>query len=584
MNKMKSSVDSSSQNQNKTKPDVIDAKKHSGDSLSLIVFGGTGEIGMNLCAYRHKGKYLVVDMGIGFDVDLPADNKIVVPKIDFLVKHKDDVVGIVVTHGHDDHIGGIPYLWKQLRCKIYATKFPAELLRKKADDGILLDHVRIVERGVWVDIEPFKVRFLSITHSIPESSAIAIRTYNKTIVHTGDWKIDVDPVIGAKTDEEGFKQLGAEGVTAIFCDSTNILETHSDRQMRSEKSVTQGLEKLVKNAEGARVMISCISTNIARMKTCYEVARKCGRRLCLVGRSLLRVHEAAENTGYWDPKDKVLNDIEGGKAERGSVLYLCTGSQSENRSSTERIAKDTHPYVTAEPGDVMIFAARTIMGNERAINNTTNLFADKQVKTIFPSRENHIHVSGHPVQEDVATLYSWLKPRYVIPAHGEAQHLMKHCEFARKHGLESLYVRNGQEVVFKGEERPQILSHNEPGRLMVDGSVLLAVEGPAVKERYELQRGLIIVIISGNRVRVDAVGLEDQPEVLKEKLSTMIKQRLEYLEQNSKMSYYKTQVNLVRYVANEMRITSKRRPVIRVYMSGRNFGSRKRELSKSTEA
>jgi ribonuclease J len=553
------------------------------DALSLTLFGGTGEIGMNLCAYKHNNKYLVVDMGIGFDAKLPGDNRIVVPKIDHLIKHRQDIIGIVVTHGHDDHIAAIPHLWKYLKCPIYATKFPAQLLNKKADDGVLLENAHIIEQGKWIDLAPFKIKLLNITHSIPESSSVVIDVPGHRIVHTGDWKLDAHPVVGNKTDEEGFKEIGNQGVTAVFCDSTNIMDTSSDRKMRSEISIQAGLEEIVRANPGVRVMVSCISTNIARMKTCYDVAKKCGRRLCLVGRSLLKAHETAEITGYWNPEDKVMYDEEGGKAPRGSTLYLCTGSQAEVGSSTERIAMGTHPYVNAEPGDTILFAARTITGNELPINAIVNAFTDKQVNVIFPSPAHHIHVSGHPVQEDVRTMYEWLKPQYVIPAHGEPQHLLKHAQFAKSCGIESLSVRNGYEVVFAKNTKPQIYKRFIPGRLMVDGTALLDTEGKAVKERYELQRGLVFAVIAGTRVNIDLLGLEDDPEELKTRLTSGIKQRLEHIDNNPKMTYYKARIDLGRYISNEIRLTSKRKPLVCVQLIGRRRFMDKRVNDSDTE-
>lgn len=574
------------------------------DTLSLMSFGGVREIGMNLCAYKYNGKYLIVDMGIGFDQDLPlsSHNKIVVANIDLLEQERENVIGIVITHGHDDHIAGITHVWDRIRCPIYATAFPAALITRKTEQEQesarrinqehpndqkwydIRDNLHIVQQGGWMEIGDFAVRFVNITHSIPESSAVAIRVNNKTrdtVIHTGDWKIDVNPVIGNVTDERALQEIGDEGVMTLVCDSTNIMDLHNDRSMRSESSVAAGLERLIRNAEGKRVLISCISTNVARVKTCFDIAKRCGRKLCLVGRSLLKVHEVALATGYWDPRDCPLTDDEGGKAPRGSVLFMCTGSQGESGSSIERISRIpecTRCNVKVEPGDVVIFSARTISGNERAVNNVVNNFAEKGVQVTFPSANNHIHVSGHPVQEDVKQMYQWTKPRFVIPVHGEPQHLVKHAEVAASCGIDTYPLRNGEEIMLT-QAGVRSVRRFKTSKLMVDGSVLLPVDGNAVREKRGLQRGLVVIVIHSEHIKIDAFGMYDDNYAFKQELTTVVRKRLQQITHSKQVTHYETVRDVVDYVSAWIKEFQNRLPLVRVHILGkiRNYTHKSRD-------
>ena len=553
------------------------------ETLTLTMFGGAGQIGMNLCAYKYKGKYLIVDIGIGFDTTLPAQNKIVVPNIELLEKNKQDIVGILITHGHDDHIAAIPHIWHKIGCPIYATPFPAELINKKTDQEIIRQNIHIISQGEWHKLGPFGFQFISITHSIPESSAIAIDADGQLIVHTGDWKLDPNPVIGKVTDEETLKKLGNEGVLALVCDSTNILEYGGPSESRSEASITDDLYKLVSEAHGKRVFLSCISTNLARMKTCYEIARACGRKLCLVGRSLLRVYEAAEATGYWKQEDHILLDEEGAQAPIGSILYMCTGSQGEPGSSVERIARDDHHCVRAEAGDILIFSARTIIGNEKAVGCIVNNLARKRVKVVFPTDEHHIHVSGHPYREDVATMYKWLKPKFVIPTHGEPQHLIEHLAFAKSNGLQGYYVENGQEISISSTGIKKIHEFT-PGRSLVDGNVLLDVDGDAINERKKLQNGIITIIISGHNIKIDSLGLQDNSQAIDKEIHSIVQNRLEYITSAKDLQYHQTINDIIQTITRWFRDRQGQKPVIRVHIFGRHHRKKNIEQAESKVA
>lgn len=569
------------------------AKEVPADTLSMMSFGGVREIGMNICAYKYNGKYLIVDMGIGFDQDLPlsSNNRVVVANIDLLKQEREHIVGIVITHGHDDHIAGITHIWDQVQCPIYATAFPAALITRKTEQKQesarkinqdspndqkwrdIRDNLNIVDQGSWMEIGDFAVKFVNITHSIPESSAVAIRVDNKTrdtVVHTGDWKLDNNPVVGRVTDEGALRELGDEGVMALVCDSTNIMDTHNDRKMRSESSVPAGLERLIKSAQDKRVLISCISTNVARMKTCYDIAKRCGRKLCLVGRSLIKVYETALATGYWTD-EAPLNDEEGGKAPRGSVLYLCTGSQGETGSSIERISRIpdcARCNVKVEPEDLVIFSARTILGNERSVNNVVNNFAEKGVQVIFPSAENHIHVSGHPVQEDVKQMYQWTRPKFVIPVHGEPQHLVKHGKVAASCGIGTHPLRNGEEIILT-QTGIHSARRFATSKLMVDGGVLLPIDGSAVREKRGLQRGLVTIIIHLDHIKIDAFGMYDDNTEFKQNLIAALRKHVHQLTHGKQVTHYEAVRNIVDYATAWIRESQNRTPLVRVHILGK---------------
>jgi ribonuclease J len=560
------------------------------DTISMMSFGGVREIGMNLAAYKYNGKYLIADMGIGFDQDVPsAHSKVVVPDINLLEQHAEDVIGMVITHGHDDHIAGITHLWGKVRCPIYSTAFPAELIMRKTEREQestrrmgkevrnkwkeIKESLNVVKQGEWVQIGEFHVKFINITHSIPESSALAIRVENKTrdtVVHTGDWKIDSKPVVGDPTDTAALKELGQEGVLALVCDSTNIMDKSTDPERRTEVSTIADLERIVKEHSDVRVLISCISTNVSRMKICHEVAKRCGRKLCLVGRSLIKVHETAQSTGYWKAEDEVLRDDEGGKMPRGTVLYLCTGSQGEPGSSIERISRIpecSKCAVKVEAGDIVVFSARTILGNERALNNIINNYAEKGVRSIFPSAKNHIHVSGHPVEEDVRQMYKWTRPKYVIPVHGEPQHLIEHARVAESCKISAFSLRNGEEVALT-QDGVQSIQRFDTTKLMIDGAVLLPIDGVAVREKKQLQQGLVVINAHGGGVKIDALGMHDDNTEFKKQLAPLLKKQIRRIEHSNK-SYYEATKEVRDYVANWIKETENRSPVVRVNLSGK---------------
>jgi len=403
------------------------------DRLWFVPLGGTGEIGMNLNVYGTKGKWMAVDMGVTFgDESIPGVD-VVMPDHIFLEEQADDLAGIVITHAHEDHIGAVAYMWPDLRCPVYATPFAATFLQYKLKEEGLDGEVpvHVVRPGELFQVGPFSCEFVNMTHSIPEANMLAIRTDLGTIVHTGDWKLDPDPVVGPASNLERLKQLGDEGVLAVIGDSTNILNPgHSG----SDGAVRESLVKVI-GEFGGKIAVSCFASNVARLDSIVHAARANGREVCLVGRSLWRMTECARANGYLQNVGPLLEADQAADLPDRKVLYICTGSQGAARAALARIAWDSHPHVKLGKGDVCLFSSRVIPGNEKAIFRMQNQLVKNGV-SIFTDRERFIHVSGHPAREEVEEVYKLLRPRMVIPVHGEARHLQEHADFALNLGAE----------------------------------------------------------------------------------------------------------------------------------------------------
>ncbi|MGH6718797.1 MAG: ribonuclease J, partial [Alphaproteobacteria bacterium] len=398
--------------------------------LDFLPLGGTGEIGMNANLYRYAGKWLMVDLGITFAAgDLPGID-IIMPDLAYIEKQRAALVGLVLTHAHEDHLGAVPYLWPRLGCPVYATPFAAALLRRKIADEPIdgLDDLEIIEvpLGATFTVGPFDIELVSLTHSIPEPNAVVIRTPAGTVVHTGDWKIDPDPLVGGTTDQAALERLGAEGVLAMVCDSTNALRPGTSG---SEAEVRASLLELVRAATG-RVALTTFASNVARMLTAHHVARETRRSPVLVGRSLWRIFEVARETGYIPPGVRFLTDKEAVELAPDKVLYLCTGCQGEANAQLSRVASGAHPYVALGAGDLVIFSSKIIPGNERPIYALINRLVARDVEVITED-DRFVHVSGHPSRDELTRMYQWVRPRIAIPVHGEARHMRAHAALAR---------------------------------------------------------------------------------------------------------------------------------------------------------
>ncbi len=465
--------------------------------LVFLPLGGAGEIGMNLNLYGYAGKWLMVDCGITFGDDATPGVEVIMPDPAFIVERKDALAGLVLTHAHEDHLGAVHWLWPQLECPIYATPFTAAVLRHKLAEAGLERAAKITEvpmSGTF-RVGPFDIELITLTHSIPEPNAVVIRTQAGTVLHTGDWKLDPDPLVGPSTDEQALMRVGAEGVLAMVCDSTNVLVPGTSG---SEASVREHLIELVGRLEH-RVAVAAFASNVARLETICCAAETNGRRVALVGRSIKRIVEAAQQTGYLSDVEPFVADSDVGYLPRNELLLICTGSQGEPRSALSRIADDDHPEVSLEAGDTVIFSSREIPGNERAIGRLQNKLASRGVD-IITARDESVHVSGHPARDELIQMYQWVRPKIAVPVHGEARHLIAHAELARECQVpEPVGARNGYAVRL-APGRATVVDEVPHGRLAVDGTRLIPMESAALRDRRRLAwngSAVVTVVVDG---------------------------------------------------------------------------------------
>jgi ribonuclease J len=482
------------------------------DELFFAPLGGVGEIGMNLSIYglgnRAQRSWLAVDLGVSFgdEEHLPGID-LIMPDIRFLEKEKKNLVGIVLTHAHEDHFGAIIDLWPKLKCPIYATKFSASLFAAKlaAERTTLKIPITEVPSGGTIDLGPFSVEFIPVAHSIPESHALAIRTSVGTVLHTGDWKIDPTPVVGPPTDEKRLREIGDEGVLALVGDSTNAVR---DGRSPSESEVGVSLTGLIKSAKG-RVAVTTFASNVGRIRAVADAAKAAGREVVLVGRAMDRVSNVARECGYLDGVPSFRGPEYYGHFPPDKVLALCTGSQGEPRAALARIARDDHPEVTLNNGDCVIFSSRTIPGNEKAVGSIINGLVNQGIDVIT-DRDHLVHVSGHPRRDELRELISWVRPQLLIPVHGEALHLNEHAKLARQMGVPKVMTCRNGDLIRLGPGDPAIIEQLPAGRLYKDGSILEEDKSRAVVERRKMAfAGCAVVALA----MTEAGELVDDPEV-----------------------------------------------------------------------
>ncbi len=402
-----------------------------GEELLFCALGGSGEIGMNVNLYGCRGQWIMVDLGLTFaDADYPGID-LILPDLEFIEEQEQRLAGIVLTHGHEDHIGALPYLSEDLKAPLFATPFTAGLIAGKLEEEGLTGRVKlnIVERGGSVELGPFKVSFVALSHSIPEGNGVLIETPFGNVFHTGDWKIDETPVLGEAPSTEALTDIGDAGVLALVCDSTNVFQ---NAPSGSEEGVHEGLLAQVAKARG-RVLVTTFASNAARLQTIGRVALETGRRVCIAGRSLERILRVAQATGYLKDFPPPIPFDEAMRLPKSELLIIATGGQGEPRAALGRIAFGTHELKLGE-GDTVIFSSRIIPGNEVAIGRIMNQLSDLGV-TIVTERQAHVHVSGHPGRPELIQMYDWVRPQIVVPVHGEARHLAEHARLALAHGV-----------------------------------------------------------------------------------------------------------------------------------------------------
>jgi len=468
------------------------------EELIFCPLGGSGEIGMNMNLFAYgkpdNQKWIIVDIGVTFADDAVPGVDLIYPDPGFIIDKKEDLLGIILTHGHEDHIGAISHIWPKLKCKIFATPFTSALIIEKFKEKKIdiSGYLKIIKLNSTLKLKPFKIEFVTLTHSILEPNGLKIETPVGNILHTGDWKCDPDPLIGENINSKRLKQIGEEGVIAMICDSTNVFSAgRAGSELDVRKNMLNVMQRLKK-----RIIITSFSSNVARMETVFHCAKKVGRQISLVGRSMHRIYKAAKQCGYLKNIIEPIDAREAKKFAREKIIYLCTGSQGEPMGAMKRISNYSHPDVFIEKNDAVIFSSKIIPGNEKKLYKLHNELVKEGIEVI--SEENEfIHVSGHPNREDLRDMYNWIKPRSVIPVHGEHRHMLEHINFAKEMQVPyPIKVENGDIVRLYPGDKPEVYDKAPNGRLYVDGSISVEEDSQSIKERKNISvNGFIEVTI-----------------------------------------------------------------------------------------
>lgn len=504
--------------------------------LIFLPLGGSGEIGMNLNLYSYDNQWIMVDCGISFADEYLPGVDIIMPDVEFVDGIKDDLLALVLTHAHEDHIGAVVHLWPRFQCPIYVTPFSAIILRSKLAEAGLLDQVEIreIKLGGRFELGDFDIEYVSLTHSIPESNALNIKTPLGTIFHTGDWKFDPNPLVGQTSNQKRMKEIGDDGVLAIVCDSTNVFNKKSSG---SEMDVRKSMEELLKDKSGA-IFCATFSSNVARVATLGHLATATERHLCLIGRSLKRNISAAQQCGYLKGFPRILDEKEASHLPRHKLLYIGTGCQGEARAALMRIVQDNSKHVHLTKGDTVVFSSKIIPGNELTIARLHNLLIDKGAE-IITEKDAFVHVSGHPGQEELKEMYALIKPELVVPTHGERRHLVKQAQYARELGYKKTIVpKNG--LAIRLAPGPAEVVHEVPvGRLALDGRLIIPQGDMAIVERRRmLFHGALIVHVTMNKrgkllapLEITCLGLPDnRSDKLEKYIEDKIHEALELAE------------------------------------------------------
>ena len=486
------------------------------NELLFLALGGSDEIGMNVNLYGCEGKWIMVDLGMTFSGGQYPGVELVLPDLDFIEARKKDLLGIVLTHGHEDHIGAIPYLAADLDVPLYATPFTATLIRGKLEEEGLAEQVElnVIPQNGSFELRPFGLRYISLAHSIPDMNAVMIDTPYGKVFHTGDWKIDDAPVIGTNATPAEMTALGDEGILALVCDSTNAF---NEDDSGTEGSVRVGLEKAVKAAKG-RVLVTSFASNAARLQTLYDVAKATKRQLCVAGRSLDRIVRAAQANGLLKGFPQPMDFEAAMRLPRKDLMIVATGGQGEERAALGRIAFDNH-QLKLDAGDTVIFSSKQIPGNEVAIGRIQNALARKEILMIT-EKQAHVHVSGHPGRPELKQMYDWIRPQLLLPVHGERRHMAEQARFGLSCGVPEALVQSNGDVVRLAPGKPKIIGNERTGRLVLDGDVILPADGATINERRRLlQFGIISVAVAVDRagrlsadpeIRMQGVPIEDE--------------------------------------------------------------------------
>ncbi len=488
------------------------------EELLFCPLGGSGEIGgnMNLYAYGKEDnqKWIIVDMGVSFADDSVPGIDIILPDAGFIIDKKDDLLGVVLTHAHEDHIGAVAHIWPQLKCMIYATPFTAALILEKFKEKKIdiSNHLKTVPLNSRIKLGEFEIDFITLTHSILEPNGLSIKTPLGTILHTGDWKIDPNPLIGSEIDEQKLKSIGNKGVSAMICDSTNIF---SPGRAGSESDVRDSLLRIME-IKTNRILVTSFASNVARMESIFHCAKKTGRNICLVGRSMQRIFKAAKKCGYLKGLIEPLEPKDAKKINKNKILYLATGSQGEPMGAMNRIINGIHPDVFLESGDCVIFSSKIIPGNEKKLYHLQNLIVKNKIEMI--SEENSfVHVSGHPNRDDLKDMYKWVKPQCVIPVHGEHRHMAEHVTFAKEMQVpKTLLIENGDIIKILPGSKPEIIDKAPSGKVYLDGNINVDSDSQSIKDRKNLSLNgyleITLIVSNNGNIKRPIISYKGIPE------------------------------------------------------------------------
>ena len=488
------------------------------EELLFCPLGGSGEIGMNMNLYAYgkeeDKKWIIVDMGVTFADDSIPGIDLIFPDSGFIQDKKDDLLGIVLTHAHEDHIGAVAHIWPNLKCKMFATPFTAVLIQEKFKEKKIdiSNYLEIVPLNSKIKLGPFEIDFVTLTHSILEPNGLSITTPLGTILHTGDWKIDPNPLIGGKIDEKKLKEIGAKGVASMICDSTNIF---SPGRAGSEADVRDSLLKIV-DSKSQKILVTSFASNVARMESIFYCAKKVGRSICLVGRSMHRIYKAARQCGYLKDLIEPLEPRDAKKVKKNKILYLATGSQGEPMGEMNRIVNVIHPDVFIESGDCVIFSSKIIPGNEKKLYLLQNKIVKENIEIV--TEENaFVHVSGHPNRDDLKDMYGWVKPKCVIPVHGEHRHMIEHVAFAKELQIpKTLQIENGDIIKLLPGNSPQVIDKAPSGRIYLDGNLGVDSDAQSIKERKNISINgyleITLILSNNGKIKKPIISFKGIPE------------------------------------------------------------------------
>ena len=522
------------------------------EELLFCPLGGSGEIGMNMNLFAYgkpdDQKWIMVDIGVTFADDSLPGIDLIYPDPGFIIDKKNDLLGIVLTHAHEDHIGAIAHIWPQIKCKIFATPFTAVLIKekfkeKRIDIG---SNLKIVDLNGTINLDPFKIEFITLTHSILEPNGLRIETPAGVILHTGDWKVDPNPLIGGKINSDRLKEIGKEGVLAMICDSTNVF---SIGKSGSELDVRKSLLNIMLRLK-RRIIVTSFASNVARMETIFYCAEKTGRQISLIGRSMHRIYKAAKQCGYLKDVIKPIDPRDAKKISREKIVYLCTGSQGEPMGAMMRISSYVHPDVFIEKDDTVIFSSKIIPGNERKLYKLHNQLIKDGIEVIS-EESDFVHVSGHPNRDDLKDMYNWVKPQCVIPVHGEHRHMMEHINFAKEMQVPyPVQVENGDIVKIYPGKSPEVYDKAPSGRLYVDGNIAVGEDSKSIKERKNLSSNgymeiTILVTPKGNIHKRPILSFKGLPIMDNEEFLYGLEEAIETISKTFSLNNEKQKGNLI---------------------------------------